>query len=608
MKRMKRVIAILMSIIMVGLISIPIFAEEGPQNYVEGGTLSELSVSQSVALTPTLTYRSRVQNIGWMPQVSAGGLAGTVGRHLPMEAFTISLGNIPGTGNQNFIEYRAHVRNIGWQPFVRNGQIAGTTGRNLPIEAVQIRLVGGLAQQFNVYYQVHVAHIGWLSWTRNGAVAGSTGAAVEIQAMRIRLIPRNGVSPGPDTRSHFSAPIVRYSAHVQDIGWQSVVQNSATAGTVGRNLRMEAVRIHLVNNGLSGGIEYRAYVQNSGWQRFVSNNAIAGTTGRSLRMEAIQIRLTGEVTQVFDVYYRVNIQGRGWLDWARNGQSAGTSGLNSRIEALEIRLVSRGGSNRPRNTQIPFLARAANSGRRGLARLETELRTMIGRFSGQQSIYVKNLNTGEYLLINNVQQNPASLIKPIVVGAAHEQIAAGRMRMTPQIQRWMDQTITISTNESYNWLLWHIGEGSVYRGARRTTEFARRHGYTQTIIGHTLHPAFGAQPSPSHGTGQRNRSSVRDMGWFMEDVYRGMIVNRNASSSIMSSLLRQQRLNKIPAGLPRGTRVASKTGEIPPRYEHDAAIVFSRGATYVIVVMHVGDPSAIRNIRSISGHVYRHFN
>ena len=597
---MRRIVATLISAVLaLILIANPVFGQD-PQ---------AVAVQPFASTMPLLTYRSHVQNIGWMGSVPMGELSGTTGRHLQMEAFSINLQNQdPSITGQHLIEYRAHVRNIGWQNFVGNGQIAGTTGRRLPIEAIQIRLIGGMAERFDIYYQVHVANVGWLCWARNGAVAGSTGTWMEIQAMRIRLVERGARPPGSITRPSFSAPIVQYSTHVQNIGWQNPVQNGAMAGTSGRALRLEGFRASLINNGLSGSIEYRVHVQDIGWQGFRSNWNIAGTTGRSLRLEAIQIRLVGEIAQVYDVYYRVHIQDQGWLDWAKNGQNAGSAGRSLRLEAIEVRLISRGSGSRPQNTQMPFVTLASNAGTRGLQTLESQIRTMFNGFQGQQSIYVKNLNTGEYLLINNVQRNPASLVKPIVVGAAHEQIAAGRMRITPQIQRWMDQTITISTNESYNWLLWHIGEGSVYRGARRTTDFARRHGYTQTIIGHTLHPAFGVQPSPSHGTGQRNMSSVRDMGWFMEDVYRGMIVNRNASNSIMNSMLRQQRLNKIPAGLPRGTRVASKTGEIPPRYEHDAAIVFSRGATYVIVVKHINDPNAIRNIRNISAHVYRHFN
>jgi uncharacterized protein YjdB len=39
------------------------------------------------------------------------------------------------------LAYRANVQNIGWMPWVKNGAVAGTTGRALRLEAIQIRLL-----------------------------------------------------------------------------------------------------------------------------------------------------------------------------------------------------------------------------------------------------------------------------------------------------------------------------------------------------------------------------------------------------------------------------------------------------------------------------------
>ena len=612
---MRKIVAALLSgVLILGTLVIPVFANETNYNsqqeiYANEDLVAGMQSSplpQSSFPSPVLIYRSHVQNIGWMENVSMGELSGTTGRHLAMEAFSINLQNQdPSITGQHFIEYRAHVRNIGWQNFVGNGQIAGTTGRRLPIEAIQIRLVGGMAERFDIYYQVHVANVGWLCWARNGAVAGSIGASMEMQAMRVRLVERGSRPPGSTMRPSFSAPVVQYTTHVQNIGWQTPVQNGVMAGTSGRGLRLEGFRASLINNGLSGSIEYNVHVQDIGWQGFRSNWNIAGTTGRSLRLEAIQIRLVGEIAQVYDVYYRVHIQDRGWLDWAKNGQSAGSAGLSLRLEAIEVRLISRGTTNRPQNTRRPFVTLAAHSGTRGLGILETQLRNMTNNFPGRQSIYVKNLDTGAYMMLNNeVRHNPASLMKLFVVGAAHEQIARGRMQMTPQVRRWMTETITISTNDSYNWLLFHIGQGCVRRGLNQVTDFARRHGYTATIGGHS----FGVHPQPSQVVVPGgNRTTARDVGLFMEDVYRGNIVSLSASNQIMASLRGQRRLNKIPAGLPAGVPFGSKTGEWAG-YEHDAAIVFSRGATYVIVVMSTPGANSIQNIRTISRHVFNHFN
>ena len=37
--------------------------------------------------------------------------------------------------------YRVHVQNIGWMPWVNDGEVAGTVGQSRRIEAVEIRVM-----------------------------------------------------------------------------------------------------------------------------------------------------------------------------------------------------------------------------------------------------------------------------------------------------------------------------------------------------------------------------------------------------------------------------------------------------------------------------------
>jgi uncharacterized protein YjdB len=130
---------------------------------------------------------------------------------------------------------------------------------------------------------------------------------------------------------------VRYQAHVEDYGWMSEVHDYQVAGTIGRSLRLEAVRIYL--EGLPGvSIGYQAHVQNIGWQDVRYNGEVAGTTGRSLRLEAIRINLFNAPKNMA-VCYRVHVQDYGWLQEACNGQTAGTVGQSRRAEAIQIRLA-----------------------------------------------------------------------------------------------------------------------------------------------------------------------------------------------------------------------------------------------------------------------------
>ena len=120
----------------------------------------------------------------------------------------------------------------------------------------------------------------------------------------------------------------------------AAVCDGAPAGTTGRSLSLEALRVSLENQQLPGTVQVRAHVSGIGWQDWTSGTA--GTTGRSLRMEALQVRLTGEMAASYDVYYRAHVSGIGWMGWAKDGDPAGTVGMSRAVEAVQVKLVARG--------------------------------------------------------------------------------------------------------------------------------------------------------------------------------------------------------------------------------------------------------------------------
>ncbi len=130
---------------------------------------------------------------------------------------------------------------------------------------------------------------------------------------------------------------VQYQGHVQQIGWQTSVTNGQISGTEGQALRVEALKIGLLNAPVGAKIEYQTHVQQIGWQTPVTDNAEGGTDGKSLRVEAIKIAL--ENLPGYSVQYRAHVQSIGWQPWASDGQEAGTDGKALRIEAIEIRIV-----------------------------------------------------------------------------------------------------------------------------------------------------------------------------------------------------------------------------------------------------------------------------
>lgn len=140
----------------------------------------------------------------------------------------------------------------------------------------------------------------------------------------------------------YEIPTITAKAHVQKKGWLSGVSSGEIIGTTGESLRIEAIKLSVNSNELSGEIEYKSHVQKIGWQDYVSDGEMSGTSGRALRLEAVSIRLTGELADYFDVYYSCHVQSFGWLGWVKNGEVSGSSGYSKRMEALKIIIVRKG--------------------------------------------------------------------------------------------------------------------------------------------------------------------------------------------------------------------------------------------------------------------------
>ena len=136
-------------------------------------------------LSPSVSYRTHVQNVGWQGYVKDGAMSGTSGRSLRLEGININLSNMPVSGG---IEYRTHVQNIGWQNYVKNGAMSGTSGRSLRLEGIQIRLTGEMSKRYDVYYRVHCQNIGWMGWAKNGGQAGSAGFSYRLEGILIVLV------------------------------------------------------------------------------------------------------------------------------------------------------------------------------------------------------------------------------------------------------------------------------------------------------------------------------------------------------------------------------------------------------------------------------------
>jgi beta-lactamase class A len=117
----------------------------------------------------------------------------------------------------------------------------------------------------------------------------------------------------------------------------------------------------------------------------------------------------------------------------------------------------------------------------------------------------------------------------------------------------------------------------------------------------------GVEDGKAFAAGMNNMTTARDLAALLTAIETGTAASRASTDSMRAILLRQEFNERIPAGLPPGTRVAHKTGEITG-HNHDAAIVYptARGP-YVLVVLTRGIAEAtVANslIADISRFVY----
>jgi len=119
----------------------------------------------------------------------------------------------------------------------------------------------------------------------------------------------------------------------------------------------------------------------------------------------------------------------------------------------------------------------------------------------------------------------------------------------------------------------------------------------------------GVEDDKAYDAGKNNTTTARDLAVLMAAIETGKAASRASTDSMRAVLSRQEFNDEIPAGLPAGTRVAHKTGQITGHL-HDAAIVYPQGrGPYVLVVLTRGIPDekvARSLIADISRLVYEH--
>jgi beta-lactamase class A len=138
-----------------------------------------------------------------------------------------------------------------------------------------------------------------------------------------------------------------------------------------------------------------------------------------------------------------------------------------------------------------------------------------------------------------------------------------------------DRMITRSSNLATNLLIEKLGVGNI----RATVHSLHADG---------MNVLRGVEDGKAYREGLNNTTTARALLELLEAMAKGQGVDRDASAKMIEILERQTFHEGIPAGVPQGTRVAHKTGDIT-NIHHDAAIVYGP-RPFVLVVLTRGIP------------------
>jgi beta-lactamase class A len=120
---------------------------------------------------------------------------------------------------------------------------------------------------------------------------------------------------------------------------------------------------------------------------------------------------------------------------------------------------------------------------------------------------------------------------------------------------------------------------------------------------HDIRVLRGVEDDKAYEAGMNNVTTAHDLML----VFRGLAESDTPASRAMIDILAAQEFNEgIPAGLPKGVRVAHKTGSIT-EIAHDGGIVYTPRGNYVLVVLTRGfrrTDDAVGVIKKISKIVY----
>ena len=138
------------------------------------------------------------------------------------------------------------------------------------------------------------------------------------------------------------------------------------------------------------------------------------------------------------------------------------------------------------------------------------------------------------------------------------------------LRKLCELMITVSSNFAANLLIERLGVDNIRR--------------TVTSLGaEGMQVVRGVEDQKAFDKGLNNTTTARGLMVLLDSLAHGRAVGGDADKEMIEILERQKFNDAIPAGIPAGTVIAHKTGNIT-RIHHDAAVVFAP-RPYILVLL-----------------------
>ncbi len=206
-----------------------------------------------------------------------------------------------------------------------------------------------------------------------------------------------------------------------------------------------------------------------------------------------------------------------------------------------------------------------------LANQSTSLQQLLNNFMAAHTgspfnIVVKDLKTGATATVNPDQSyESASLYKLFVADKIYHAIDGGTLSYSSAagsntVGYCLQLMITISDNDCG----WALGGDILGWGAQN--------------------PALAADGFTETNMTTPQQTSARDVASLFEKLYNNTLNSPDANNAFLNLLKAQKVNDRLPQGLPAGTVIAHKTGNLDG-VVHDAGIVYGPKTDYLVVVM-----------------------